>query len=447
MRFSRKHSWPSIVLGSAACCVISICILGGAAASAADADLDTSFSSDGKIAFFMHSGDSVANAVAIQPDGKIVVVGTSHNGANTDIAVARFNSNGTLDLTFSGDGRAFYDFGWGNDTAEDVAIQIDGKIVVVGEALVDGTRYIAVVRFNANGTFDQYTTVNLAVESRGFGIALYPDGRIVLAGTCLVASSGWDFAVARLNTNLTPDTTFSGDGVFYWDFGDEGTDIAYDAAVQSDGTIVIGGSASFGSNDVFGLMMFSSTGGVVDLSIATFPNSAYGYGMTLQPDDKPVIVGMSDLGSGAFAIARFKAGGGLDTTFSGDGMDVRDFGALGYDPAQAVAVQQDGKIVVVGFATIGGYQHLTVMRYHPWGNLDFTFNPPTVDTKIQFFSTKHAYGYGVSLQPDGKILAVGCTEWEAEQPAAAVRLLGDENLIFSERFEWGSTVPWSVTVP
>lgn len=426
---------------------MSICILGGATASAADADLDPSFSSDGKIAFAMHSGDSVANAVAVQPDGKIVVAGTSHNGANTDIAVVRFNSNGTLDLTFSGDGRAFYDFGWGNDTAEDVVIQKDGKIVVVGEGLVDGTRYFAVVRFNANGTLDQYTTVNLAIESRGFGIALHPDGKLVVAGTCLVANSGWDFAVARLDTDLTLDTTFSSDGVFYWDFGDEGTDIAYDAAVQSDGTIVIGGSASFSSNDVFGLMMFSSTGGVVDLSIATFPNSAYGYGMTLQPDDKPVIVGMSDFGSGAFAIARFKAGGGLDTTFSGDGMAVRDYGSLGDDRAQAVSVQQDGKIVVVGFATSDSYQHLTVLRYHSWGNLDFSFNTTTVDTLIQFFSAKNAYGYGVTLQPDGKIIAVGCTEWEAEQPAAAVRLQGDENLIFVEGFEWGSTVPWSATVP
>ncbi|MCP4901215.1 MAG: hypothetical protein GY906_29960, partial [bacterium] len=102
--------------------ILAVLVLAVGGVDAWDADLDSSFNSNGKFPFAMHSGESSANAVAVQPDGKIVVAGSSHNGSDFDFAVVRMTPEGNLDTTFDGDGRAFFDFGWGDDYAGDVAI-------------------------------------------------------------------------------------------------------------------------------------------------------------------------------------------------------------------------------------------------------------------------------------------------------------------------------------
>jgi uncharacterized delta-60 repeat protein len=97
--------------------------------NAQDGSLDLSFSGDGMSTIAFGSEGDEASSVAIQQDGKIVVVGFTETGGNADFAIARFNSDGTLDNTFSGDGKQTIAFGSFSDIGKSVAIQNDGKIV------------------------------------------------------------------------------------------------------------------------------------------------------------------------------------------------------------------------------------------------------------------------------------------------------------------------------
>jgi uncharacterized delta-60 repeat protein len=157
-----------------------------------DGTLDTAFSTDGKVTTnFTRWHDSVQN-LAIQPDGRIVTGGIAGSGgSNADFALARYNADGTLDSTFSGDGKATTDFSLIYDAAWDVALQPDGKIILGGEA--GGSRRFALARYNADGTLDSgfsdggRTTTNISSTADfAFGLALQADGNIVLAG-----GSGW----------------------------------------------------------------------------------------------------------------------------------------------------------------------------------------------------------------------------------------------------------------
>ena len=179
--------------------------------------------------------DDRANAVVIQPNGKIVMAG-SWDGGSSDFAVARLNANGTLDSTFDGDGR--FDFTFGSaDFATGVALQADRKIVVGGYTDVNGGNDFAMIRINTNGTLD--TTFNgtgsriidFGFDDRAYAIAIQPDGRIILAGTIDGGSS--DCALARINSDGTMDNTFDGDGMYSFTYG--GVDVCKAVALQPDG--------------------------------------------------------------------------------------------------------------------------------------------------------------------------------------------------------------------
>ena len=166
-----------------------------------DGTLDATFGVDGKVMTDFTSGVDSANGVAIQADGKIVVVGPAgsydRNQGRTKFALARYNSDGTLDATFGGDGKVMTDFTSGGTDATGVAIQADGKIVAVGVAAApadvaaDSTRHsrFALARYNSDGTLDASFGVNGKVMTdfcaRGDaanGVAIQADGKIVAVG-------------------------------------------------------------------------------------------------------------------------------------------------------------------------------------------------------------------------------------------------------------------------
>jgi uncharacterized delta-60 repeat protein len=259
--------------------------------------LDTTFSSDGKARTNFTAGDDAGNGIAVRPDGTIVVVG----GANFDeFAVARYADDGTLDSTFSGNGEVRTDLSSGRDFANGVALQVDGKIVVAGRSGGTGGRF-GLVRYNTDGTLDTTFGVDGKVRTNftagddvANGVALQPNGKIVVVG-----SANFDkFAVARYNDDGTLDTSFSGNGKVRTDFS-RGLDAAHGVVVQADGKIVAAGHAGFDT----------------------------------------------------FALARYTAGGALDSTFSGDGKLRTNF-SRGHDFANGAALQVDGKIVAAG--RVGG---------------------------------------------------------------------------------------------
>ena len=116
---------------------------------AADGDLDTSFSGDGKLTTAIGSGNDSANSAVLQSDDKIVVAGSSYNGSNDDFAVVRYNTDGSLDTTFGTGGKVTTAISAGTDYVTSVVLQGD-KIVVAGVSNVSGYDF-AVVRYNADG--------------------------------------------------------------------------------------------------------------------------------------------------------------------------------------------------------------------------------------------------------------------------------------------------------
>lgn len=211
----------------------------GSSALAAPGDLDPSFGSGGQV---IADFGSIANGVALQPDGKLVVAGRS-TGAG--FAVARYLSGGTLDPSFGSGGEVTTVFGV-FDVAFGVAIQSDGKIVAVGETALDGyCCQFALARYNTDGSLDTsfgdggQVTTRLGGDSEARAVAIQSDGKLVVVGWTYSPVSASGAAIARYNTNGSLDTSFGTDGTLVLGVGD-----GYAVAMQSDGKIVVAGHAS-----------------------------------------------------------------------------------------------------------------------------------------------------------------------------------------------------------
>src|SRR5438093_6849648 len=228
-------------------------------AQAADGDLDPTFGTGGTVMTGLNHSTDIANAVAVQADGKLVVVGQTYKNndyTGEDFAVARYNTDGTLDSTFGTRGKVRTDFPGLAAVPSSVVIQADGKIVVAGGAfpLFTFLGNFEVVRYNPNGSLDTsfgdggIVTTIFPEGSYAFDLALQADGKIIAAGTVFVDfnpgdQSDTDFALARYNPDGTPDATFGNGGQVSTDFlGFE--DDAFSVLIQPDGKIIAVGSAN-----------------------------------------------------------------------------------------------------------------------------------------------------------------------------------------------------------
>jgi uncharacterized delta-60 repeat protein len=167
--------------------------------------LDASFGTGGTVTTDFAGFNDEASSVAVQPDGKIVVAGQAgpYVNRNFDFALARYNSNGTLDASFGTSGKATTDFAGSSDQPSSLALQGDGKIVVAGQTFVGGVHDFAVARYNSNGTLDtsfgtsgKATTDFAGSDDRPSSVAVQPDGNIVVAGQADIGGR-FDFALAR----------------------------------------------------------------------------------------------------------------------------------------------------------------------------------------------------------------------------------------------------------
>ena len=338
--------------------------------------LDSTFGTGGRVTTFF-GGDGLngdnAYSIAVQTNGKIVVAGITTNlDDTTDFGLARYNSNGALDATFGTGGKVKTTFA-NFDGARAVAIQSDGKIVAAGFAhLVNGDFDFALARYNSNGTLDttfgtggkKTTAFGAPSVAQGNAIAIQKDGKIVVSGLTIVNNIA-NFAVARYNTNGTLDTTFGSGGKAVTDFGAH--DRSFSVALQADGKIVAGGMRG---ND-FALARYNANGtldgtfGSGGKVITDFggPNEI-ALGVAIRLDGKIVAVGSTFASARtAFAVARYNGNGTLDTTFGTGGKTTTSFvGSLG-DQAFSVAIQPDGKAVVAGSAVVNLNTQFAVARY------------------------------------------------------------------------------------
>ena len=288
-----------------------------------DGSLDTTFDGDGKVVTTIGSFFAV-RTITVQPDGKIIAGGGIGDGFDFNTFFYRYNTNGSLDSTFDGDGKVLIEVTPNDDDALKIAVQPDGKIVSGGFGIIERTPNVfdddyIVVRLNPNGSLDTtldgdgkvITPIGPNLD-RALGMALQPDGKIVLTGFTQDLSFNWDIATVRYNSDGSLDTTFDGDGKTITPIG-AANDIGSAVRIQTDGKIVVAGSASNGTN--------------------------------------------SD-----FAAIRYNPNGSLDTTFSGDGKVITPVGG-GDDGANALAIQADGKIVLAGNSIGPVNQDFTLVRY------------------------------------------------------------------------------------
>lgn len=404
---------------------------------AAAGDLDLTFGNSGKVTTDFFANFDSANAVAVQPDGKIVAGGVAEvPGGNADFGLARYNSNGVLDPAFGSGGKVNTDFTGFSDAVRSVVIQPDGKIVAGGITTGgDGHSDFALARYNSNGSVDlsfgsggRVTTDFLATDTVN-AIALQPDGKIVAVGEARDERDQSDFGIVRYNGDGSLDTTFDSDGKLITNFSGF-FDRATDLVINPDGKIVVAGDAAI-------------NGGPFDFAVARYnPNGSldvtFGSGgkvstnffggfdgqpsINRQPDGKLVVVGfaLSSISGTAIGIARYNSDGSPDSTFGVGGKlpQFVDVSPSGSD------ILPDGKIVVGGTAADLIGTDFAVVRFNNDGSLDTTFGSggkTVTDFSFGFADQVNA----IALQPDGKIILAGNSTSQGFFDFALARYDGD----------------------
>ena len=398
-----------------------------------DGSLDTSLNSDGTITTAVGKGTCKGEGVALQEDGKIVVVGYSFNtGGQSCFTVLRYGTDGSLDTSFADSGKVVTSVAK-NGSADSVAMQGDGKIVVAGNSFIDGgNNDFAVVRYNANGTLDTTfnqtgkATADFGAHDLGHSVAVHGDGRIVVAGYSTNESKK-QCALACFKANGNLDASFNGTGKVTTNFGGDGDAEGQGVATQSDGKTVVVGYATVAGVQRFAVERYktdgaldTSFGGTGRVQTAVGISGSNATGVALQKDGKIVVAGYAVNNSGRvydFACLRYNADGSLDQSFGDHGKVTTD---VGDGKATSLAVQ-DNKIIVAGSAYDGDNNEFAVVRYNASGKLDTSFNsagsvltavgskPPEAEEdstpRVSMAVISDPDGYTNVRDYDGKVLA------------------------------------------
>lgn len=394
-----------------------------------DGTLDTTFNPS-------TGTDGFVYAIALQPDGKIIISGTfTAMGGIARNRIARLNPDGSLDATFdSGTGANF------GITA--LAIQLDGKIVIGGTFRnVSGVTRTRIARLNPNGSLDTAFDTSVGANSAVDSIALQPDGKIIIGGEFTVVNNQVRGRVARLNADGTLDPSF--------DTSLGANDAVRSVALQPGGKILIGGDFTAVNNQARSRIARLNASGSLDATLDTSAGANNDvHAVALQPDGKIVIgggfttvdgvarnriarlenatgalafassaVSVSEA-AGVVAVPVTRTGGtdntviakvtisngtatrSLDYRFSPGTPDTLfDPGTVTNQSVRAVAFQPNGKVVIGGFfSTINGVSREGIARFNADGTHDTTFDPGTGASDAVF---------AVRIQPDGKILIGG----------------------------------------
>jgi uncharacterized delta-60 repeat protein len=407
-------------------------------AQATTGNLDPTFGTNGTVRTDFAGNIDEANAVAVQSNGQIIAAGSSFSNSKTveDFIVARYNANGSLDKRFGRNGKITTDFFRNVDSISAIAIQPDGRIVVAGFAQLAGSggnpRVFALARYRSDGSPDtSFGSGGALTTSFGGNFAavsavmLQPDGKIVVAGTVDFnpdnPGSGLDFALARYNASGTLDGSFGKGGKVVFDFFGS-FDQANAAVLQPDGKIIVVGSASYDSlnRDIgFALARFN-TDGSTDFGFGSggkqitdfFGAGAKANGIALQADGKFVVAGTaSDSATRPvatdIALARYNSDGSLDSGFGIGGETAIPFPNSATEQGNALAISPEGKIIVAGaaFKTFATPPDFALVRYNADGSLDTGFGSGgTIRTDV---AGDTDVAQAIAIQSDGKVVAAG----------------------------------------
>jgi uncharacterized delta-60 repeat protein len=369
-----------------------------------DGSLDRSFSNDGNT-HTNFSGSDFAKAVAVDSKGRTIVVGRGDD----DFGVARYLADGRLDKSFGKEGKVRINFA-GVDTANDVVILSDGRILVVGAA--NNEQDFGMAMLKADGSLDRSFGVNGKVLTNFSGtdyaeaVAVDGAGRIVVVG-----NGGSDFGIARYLANGKLDTTFKSSSVMSAPgtvrVNIAGVDAAKDLRILPDGRILVVGAAN--NQQDFGMIVLKTDGsldksfGTGGMVVTNFSGTDYAEAVTIDSRGRIVVVGN---GGNDFGIARYLANGQLDISF-GSSKDFAEPGKVrvnfgGVDVAKDVIALPDGRILVVGAANNQRDTGMVMLTEH--GTLDPTFGK---GGKVISYSSGTDTGEGFTLDNQGRIIVVG----------------------------------------
>lgn len=333
----------------------------------ADGSLDSTFDEDGEWLFDFGTSEDIIRSIAIQDDHKILVAGYCHLPPSIYMAIARINPNGSLDSTFSANGTIVTTVGGYSGAATAVALQPDGKIIIAGYALVSNDIDFALARFLSDGSVDNtFGTNGLVFTDIGsnsdfiLDMMLQPDGRILVSGL-----SNRHPTLARYLPDGTLDNTFSIDGLYVTP--DQWTGLRNCLTLQPDQKILVAG----GLNNDFGILRTHPDGsldssfsgdGLLATDIAGHSDGAVA--VTVLTNGNILLSGQAYDSSLScnFATVQYLPNGNIDSSFADNGILITDF-ANDYDLLSGQLIQPDGKIILAGDATNANGADFGIARY------------------------------------------------------------------------------------
>lgn len=414
--------------------LVILVAISGSLAAYAQPELDISFNGTGTVTTDFGVGADAVSEVLVQSDQKIVAVGTASQGIAVCFALTRYNTNGTLDTTFGDNGRIITDFdpNGGTEGAWAAALQPDGKIIAAGYvALVNpGPSYFAIARYNTDGSLDQtfgsggkVSTFIVQHFHRLRGVALDQFGRIVVSGEYFSGTQTMQSLIVRYNPNGSLDGSFGlGGRVTDIRGGTLGnSNIPMSVAVQPDDKVVTGGFFTEGNTTSGGdvTIVRYQANGSYDTSFGSngrllIPSPTVNEvinSIAIQPDGKIVAAGASGQD---YLLMRFNANGTPDVTFDGDGRVTTPI--AGTSKAYSVIVRPSGKIFVSGISFTAA-QGITAACYNADGSLDSSFSEDGKFT-LGFAGSFTTAAHGMAFDALGRIVLGGT----ANDNFAVVRL-------------------------
>jgi uncharacterized delta-60 repeat protein len=334
----------------------------------ADGTLDNSFGNNGKVVTNFRSSfqNGAFSPIAIQTDGKILLLCQNFIQNVNNFILTRYNTNGTLDASFGTNGivnNSQFN-GFGNSRAiADMDLLSNGKIIVTVDAYNNN---ILLYRFNSNGTLDLtfglngISTISVPLDYTYFhpaGVSINADGTIVLL-TSITDSSSSDinFSIVQLNSDGILNTDFGNNGIVIGDLGTTNNDLPINIRLQDNGKIIVSGYTNSSSNRRFVLIRYEADGSL-DTSFNTTGMTSVIVGGSTTNQTKDVlidsngkIVVVGSIGED-FACLRLNDDGTIDTSFGLNGLYKKDFGNSSYDYGTKIYQQSDGKYVIAGYTS------------------------------------------------------------------------------------------------
>ena len=329
-------------------------------------EMDNEFGNYGVIHRVTMDLEGEANSVVIQKDNKIVVTGYSISPAtnNEEITLIRFTENGKVDKSFGNKGFIITEVSSEKDEAESVAIQSDGKIVVVGSTDHKPTTDIVLIRYNENGSIDYsfgingivITDINSSLDI-GKSIAIQSDGKIIVSGFTHIINKFF-MSLLRYDSNGELDPTFGNGGIIVTEIN--GRRGKMDMAIQNDGKIILVGPSEVENSHHFTLLRFNNNGsldqgfGRNGVTKTVIGNYSEAESVALDINGNIVVAGTTELGNEEFVVAMYNENGVLVPEFGFDGVVKIGFIKNSVDRAHSVVIDNEGNIIVAG-ETKNGY--------------------------------------------------------------------------------------------